>query len=383
MRIVADGGPLLGEAGIRAYLYGLLRHLAAEGNGHEFGLFFRGCRWQTRCGVSALLRDPALVGFSAHVTRLPDRLLDWCWTRHAWHIPGTELRLGYPDLFLSTIYLTPVLRGVATAVLAYDLIPLRFPQFYESDRQRLASRLARSIERADAILAISECTKRDLVELMGAHPSRVHVVYPGADARFKPAVDAEDAAPILARYGVRPPYVLYVGSLGPHKNVATLVRVFRRLRRSGRIEHQLVLCGRARWGRAVVEAAADLTGAGECVITDSVRAEDVPAFYQHAEAFVFPSLYEGFGLPVLEAMACGTPVVSSNAGSLPEVVGEAGLLVPPMDEEAMGDALLRLVTDTTLRRSLRAKGFTRAARFSWPESARLALKIFSDVGGAR
>jgi glycosyltransferase involved in cell wall biosynthesis len=383
MRIVADGGPLLGEAGIRTYLYGLLRHLAVEGRQHEFGLFFRGARSQTRHGVSALMRDPALAGFSVYVTMMPDRLLDWCWSRHAWHIPGTEDRLGHPDLFLSTVHLTPVLRRAATVLLVYDLIPMRFPQFYDDDRRTLAPRMARGIERADAILAISECTKRDVVELMGADPRRVHVVYPGADARFGPPADRDAAARVLARHGVTRPYLLYVGSLGPHKNVDTLVRVFRGLRRSRKIGHQLVLCGGTRWGRAVVEAASDLRAAGECVILDFVPPEEVPCFYQNAEAFAFPSLYEGFGLPVLEAMACGAPVVSSNAGSLPEVVGDAGLLVSPTDEKAIEEALHRVLADPTLRQELRTKGYRQAARFSWPESARRALKIFSDAGGAR
>jgi glycosyltransferase involved in cell wall biosynthesis len=178
------------------------------------------------------------------------------------------------------------------------------------------------------------------------------------------------------------PYVLYVGSLGPHKNVETLVRVFRRLRHTRRLEHQLVLCGGTRWGRRVVEAASDLVAAGACVMPDFVPPEEVPCFYQRAEAFAFLSLYEGFGLPPLEAMACGAPVVSSDAGALPEVVGEAGLLVPPTDEEAIGDALHRVLTDPALRQELRAKGFRQAARFSWPESARRALKVFSEVKGA-
>jgi len=178
------------------------------------------------------------------------------------------------------------------------------------------------------------------------------------------------------------PYVLYVGSLGPHKNVETLVRVFRRVRQSRRLEHQLVLCGGTRWGRAVVEAASDLVAAGACVMPEFIPSEDVPCFYHNADAFAFLSLYEGFGLPPLEAMACGAPVVSSNAGSLPEVVGDAGLLVPPTDEEAIGEALHRVLTDSTLREELRTKGYRRAARFNWPESARRALKLFSELKGA-
>jgi glycosyltransferase involved in cell wall biosynthesis len=377
MRIVVDGLPLLGEASIATYLRELLLHLAAEGKEHEYTLFFRGFRTETRRRAARLLADPAFARFPSRTTRIPDRLLELCWTVRSVHLPFTEVWLRRPDLFLSTIYVTPVFRGVAVVMIAYDLIPMRFPQFYGQDQPLLPSRIRRSIERADAIIAISECTKRDYVELLGANPGRIHVVYPGVDGRFGPSIDGTFRDAVLARYRLRPPYLLYVGSLGPHKNVGTLVRVFRRLKQTRRIPHQLVICGRARWGREVVDAAQDLITTGDCTVVDFIPSTDVPALYHGADAFAFLSLYEGFGLPPLEAMACGIPVVVSNAGSLPEVVGDAALQVPPTDELAIEEALYRVLTDPGLRQELRARGLRQAALFSWRKAATETLNVFA------
>lgn len=376
MRVVLDGLPLLGEASIGTYLRELLRHLAARGPEHEYRLFFRGFHAETRRRVTQLLADSDFARFPRQTTRMPDRVLEWCWIRRSVHLPFTEARLGNPDVFLSTIYLTPVLRGVAVVMIAYDLIPMRFPQFYGGDQPLLVQRIRRGIERADAIIAISQSTKRDFVELLGVDPSRVHVIYPSADARFHPTGDEMEVQRVLARYGLRQPYLLYVGSLGPHKNVGTLVRVFRHLRERRHLPHQLVLCGRARWGRDVVDAARDLIDAGNCSVVDFIPARDVPHLYHGAEAFGFLSLFEGFGLPPLEAMACGVPVVTSNAGSLPEVVGDAALQVSPTDEEAIEDALERILTDASLREELRARGLRQAARFSWQKAATETLNVF-------
>jgi len=376
-----DGLPLLGDAGIATYLRGLVLHLAAADTGHAYRLFFRGFRAETRRRVARLLADPAFSRFPTSITRVPDRLLQWCWSR-SWLRPVTEAWLGRPDLFLCTVYMTPVLRGIPVAMIAYDLIPLRLPQFFGPPDRHLAM-IRRSLERATVIIAISECTKRDFVNLLGAEPERIHVVYPAADARFTPSMDPAVRDAVLRRHGIRPPYLLYVGSLGPHKNVGTLVRVFRWLKETRHLPHRLVLCGKASWGPDVVEGARDLIAAGDCLILDFVPDADVPALYQGADACAFLSLYEGFGLPPLEAMACGVPVVASRAASLPEVVGDGGILVDPTDEPAIGEALYRVLTDGGLRQELRTRGLRQAARFSWAEAARQTLKVFEAARGVR
>jgi glycosyltransferase involved in cell wall biosynthesis len=375
MRVLIDGLPLLGEAGIATYVRGLLLHLAVADTEHEYHLFFRGFRSETRRRVARLLADPHFAQFRTRITRIPDRVLEWCWARSRRFPPITEAWLGQPDLFFSTVYMTPVLQGIPIVMMAYDLIPLRFPQFYGRAKTHRAL-VCRNLERATAIIAISECTKRDFVELLSADPSRIHVVYPAADARFTPSFDPASRDAVLQRHGIQPPYLLYVGSLGPHKNVDTLVRVFRQLKETRRLPHSLVLCGKAEWGPDVVGGARDMVASGDCVILNFVPNADLPALYQGTDAFVFLSLYEGFGLPPLEAMACGVPVVSSNAGSLPEVVGNAGILVDPTDEPAIEAALVRVLSDPGLRQDLRARGLRQAARFSWAEAARQTLKVF-------
>ncbi len=379
MRVLVDGVPLLGDAGIATYLRGLLRHLAAADRSHEYRLFFRGFRADTRRRVAQFLADPEFARFPAIVARVPDRVLEWCWERSSLlRVAGGWL--GRPDLFLSTVYMTPAFPTIPVVVIAYDMIPLRFPEFYGPADAHLA-RIRRSLERATAIIAISECTRRDFVELLGADPERIQVVYPAADPRFTASMDPAARDPVLRRHGIQRPYLLYVGSMGPHKNVATLVKVFRRIKENQRLPHRLVLCGRAAWGRDVVAGAADLVAAGECTILDFPPNADVPALYHGADAFVFLSLYEGFGLPPLEAMACGVPVVASHAASLPEVVGDGGILVDPTDEPAIAETLCRVLGDEGLRQELRARGLHQAARFNWAESARQALKVFEVARG--
>ncbi len=376
MRVVIDGLPLLGEASIATYLRELVLHLATEGAEHEYRLFFRGFRAAIRQRMARLAAESTFSRFPMSVTRIPDRVLELCWTSGSLHLPLTELCLRHPDLFLSTIHLTPVLKRAAVVSIAYDLIPMRFPSFYAADQPLLETRLRRTIERSNAIIAISECTKRDYVELLGADPARIHVIYPGIDSRFGPKTDEVARERVLVAHAIHRPYLLYVGSLGPHKNVGTLVRVFRQVKRHRHIPHQLVLCGRVAWGQDVVREASDLVTAGECMILDFVPASDIPYLYHGADGFCFLSLYEGFGLPPAEALACGVPTLVSNAGSLPEVVGDAALMVPPHDEAAAADALWRLVSDETLRDSLRLRGPRQAARFHWAEAARHTLKVF-------
>lgn len=382
MRIVIDGLPLLGEATIGSYLRQLLFHLFALDGRHEYRLFFRAFRAETRVRIRHLLGDSAMSPFQVTIARVPDRLLEWCWIHSSIRLPLTESWLGRPDLFLSTVYMTPVMSRVPSVMMAYDLIPILFPSWYGSDQPLLRSQIRRSVERASTIIAISKRTKQDYVELLGADPERIHVVYPGIDARFCQEHDAARLAGTLRAYGIQRPYILYIGVLAPHKNLEMLVRVFRRLKQTNSIPHQLVLCGRARWGQHVIKAAGDLIATGDCLVLDHVPASDVPFLYQGAEVFAFLSLYEGFGLPPVEAMACGTPVIVSNAGALQEAVGDAALQVSPTDEEAIAHALLRILDDDDLQEQLRIRGFHQAKKFAWSKSAQQTLSIFSTVGGA-
>lgn len=382
MRVLIDALPLLGRASIGPYLRHLVNAMVAAED-HDYRLLFRAPGRRTRQRVATFVREDPLGKLPCRRTRLPNRLLEALWTVRSVHVPGTDAWLGRPDVFLATVHLNPVLRHAALVSIIYDLIPLRFPEMYAEDEPLLPRRLRRATERADAILTISRFSRRECIELLGADPERVHVVYPGVDPVFRPDDDPEPTRRILDALGIRRPYLLYVGVLAPHKNVATLVRVFRELRRRHGVPHSLVLAGNKKWGAGVLDEARDLIEGGSCRALGFVSQPQLVALYRGAEAFVTLSLSEGFGLPPAEAMACGTPVVCSDAGALPEVVGDVGLTVPPRDGAAARRALVRLIEDPELRESMATRGPRRAARFDWPTAARETLEVLRRATDSR
>jgi glycosyltransferase involved in cell wall biosynthesis len=295
--------------------------------------------------------------------RVPDRVLFLWWDRLGWSLPLPRNLWGSFDLFLAV----------------YDLIPLRVPELFP-ERERFRQQVERLVRRSAAVIAISHRTRQDLIELVGVDPARVRVIYPGRGEAFHP-IPAAEAAAVAERYGIRGRYLLYVGSLGPHKNVATLLYAYERARLEGGLTTRLVVVGSPRWGRETLAVLETLRIREDILLIGPVPAADLPALYAGADCFVFPSRYEGFGLPVLEAMACGTPVIVSDRGALPEVVGEAGILVNPEKPEALADALGRVTRDPELRTILAKAGLAQAARFSWDQSTASLLTLLHDVAG--
>jgi glycosyltransferase involved in cell wall biosynthesis len=216
------------------------------------------------------------------------------------------------------------------------------------------------------------------MELLGTDPARIHVIYPGRSHLMRPIPPA-DAIRVTERYGVSGPYVLYVGSLGPHKNVSALLRAYEQVRACGGISARLVVVGDDRWAAETLNALGRLQVGNDVVLPGFVPADDLPYFYAGAMCFAFPSQYEGFGLPVLEAMACGTPVIVSNRGALPEIVGGAGVVIDPEDVSSFADAICRLVNDADLRAALSARAQERAGHFSWEQSAKALLAVLSGT----
>jgi glycosyltransferase involved in cell wall biosynthesis len=268
--------------------------------------------------------------------------------------------------------------GLPLVLTIHDMLPWRYPEMFGRvavARQRLlVGRVARS---ADRILVGAEYTRRDVVEYLDVSPRRVEVVPHGVDARFTPR--QTDPLRLAHRFGIPPgPFVLWVGTLEPRKNLASLLRAFALVRRRAP-ETSLVLVGE--WGLADAEVERDLDQLGRSVIRPGfVTDEELSILYSATTCFVFPSLYEGFGLPPLEAMACGTPVMASKAASLPEVVGDAGLLVDPLESEQMAAALERRILDEGLRADLRRRGLERTAGFTWEAAARTLVDVYRRVG---
>jgi glycosyltransferase involved in cell wall biosynthesis len=258
---------------------------------------------------------------------------------------------------------------------AHDMAIYRHPEWFPG-RQWLSVRVVvpRSMRAADAIVAVSESTARDLAELFGAGPDRVTVVPEGVAAAFHPLPEAELAA-ARARMGLPERFVLFVSTIEPRKNLGTLVDAWGRLSDPP----ELVVVGG--WGWRHEELRSRLEGLAHrgVRLLGGARPDQLPVLYNLATALAHPAWYEGFGLPALEAMACGTPVIASSASSLPEVVGEAGLLVDPGDVEGWTAALDRVLGDEGLRRDLRSRGLERAAGFTWRRAAAATWQVIDRV----
>ncbi len=272
----------------------------------------------------------------------------------------------------------PLTISIPWVVTVYDLSFIRYPQsFQAANRLYLTWATRASVRRAHRVIAISESTRRDLVERLGVPPEKIAVIPCGADARFAPASDGVAIAAWRARQNLPERMILFVGTIEPRKNVARLVRAFARAKRIARLPHHLVLLGARGWKYAEVDETIEQEGLeNDVIFAGYVPPDELPRWYQAADLLAYPSLYEGFGLPPLEAMACGTPVVTSNAASLPEVVGDAALQVEPTDVDALADALVRALTDDALRERMCARGFAQAARFSWVRAARQTVALY-------
>lgn len=296
-----------------------------------------------------------------------------------WTLGVEVARLGL-DLLHSPDFIPPAFGARRFVITVHDLNFLYFPQFLTDESRRYYNRqIAWAVRRADHILADSEATRADLIRLLGVPPERVTAVHLAADPAFRPLpfplVEAT-----LARYGLKRGYLLFVGTLEPRKNLPGLLTAYRILLDRGDVEAPLVVVGGRGWLYGEVFARLE-----ELALTDRVRFlhdvpdGDLPALYNGAALLATPSFYEGFGLPALEAMACGTPVVISDRGSLPEVVGEAGIWVNPEEPEAIAAGMMRVLKEEGLRDQLREAGLLRAGSFTWEKTARKTLEVYRRV----
>ena len=310
-------------------------------------------------------------------TPISERNLVRLWHRLRIPLP-VELALGRLDIFHSPDFVLPPVARAAKILTIHDLSFLRVPECADPRlRWYLGQVVPRSVRRADYLLADSESTRRDLIELLHVPPDRAQVIYGGVDASFAPVEDAAALQTIRDRYASGRPFVLAVGTLEPRKNYPTLIRAFARAREHARLPHVLVIVGKKGWVYEPIFAAVEELGLKDTVLFPGfVPDAELPAMYSAADLLATPSFYEGFGLPPLEAMACGTPVIVSDVSSLPEVVGEAGLRIDPGDADALADAILRLVEDSALRESLRKAGFAQARKFTWDKAARELLAVY-------
>jgi len=370
----SDGG----RSGIGQYLVNVVRRLPELAPADRFVLFApRRDRalWED-IAPSATVElvddrfDSPLPSLWWHAAVLPRRLR--AHACDAVFLPAGNRRLGFA-------YGVP---GVATV---HDLSQLHVPQKYDAARMFYATRvLPMLIGRQDRVVTVSGSTRDDVLERTRITAAQVSVVPNGVDLSRYAVRDPGAAAVVASRLGLDQPYLLYVARLEhPGKNHVTLLEAYARLRSAG-VTHKLVLAG-PRWnGAEAIDAAVTRLGLTEHVVfTGFVAGDDLPALYAGATAFVFPSLFEGFGIPLLEAMACGIPCCVANVSSLPEVAGDAALLFDPHDPGAIADALHRLLDDDVLRARLRARGLKRCTEFTWERSAQGVLDACRAAVGAR
>lgn len=286
-----------------------------------------------------------------------------------------EMAINPPDVFLGFGQALPFFCR-KSILFVYDLAFLRYPELYGRRGLKLNQQTRSGVRRTDKIVAISESTARDLAGLLDIKKEKIVVIYPGVDENFK--LQPKSTIDSLRKsYNLRCPYFLFVGSLKPIKNISRLIEAFSLFSKKTKADLDLILAGSDFWiNQKITKAiAANRRVKNLGYVSDN----DLSALYSGAEALVSPALYEGFGFPLVEAMACGTPVITSDVGSMPEVVGRAGILVNPLDVEAIEGAMEKLWRNKGLRRQLSLTGLERAKRYSWKGFAKSVLGIIEEV----
>ncbi len=368
MRIGFDATPAVRQGGgIGRYTRELLQALYSADPESQYRLFYA-----SRSPIPYPLPGPLPANFHARHLPFDDVWLARVWQRAQIPLP-VETITGSIDVFHSPDFtLPPVRRGTRTLLTVHDLSFIRDPDSAAPVlRQYLNRVVPRSVARADHVLADSFATRADLVEMYRTPPEKIFVLYSGVNAVFRPIADSATLAAVRAKYHLgESPFILAVGTLQPRKNYVRLIQAFAQLPITN-YQLRLVIAGGQGWLYDSIFAEVErLKLQTRVVFPGFVADADLPALYSAARALAYPSLYEGFGLPMLEAMACGTPVVTSTASCLPEVAGDAALCVPPTDVEALAHALDKVVSDESLRAELVTKGLARAKEFTWAKAAR-------------
>ena len=310
-----------------------------------------------------------------------NKLMPYGVYRRLWRfIPvGYEAFFDKADIFHFFNFIVPPRISGKVITTVHDMTHVRFPETVNKrNLRRLQEGLDRSIERSEIIMTNSEFSKGEIMALCGVPDEKIRVIYPA------PSVSGGmcDKDRLFRRFGITGPYLLYVGSIEPRKNLARLLQAYQRLRDRQETAHQLVLCGGRGWNNEQIYATLEkLPNKSDVLITGYVSEEEKNALLANADIFVFPSLYEGFGVPPLEAMHWGTPVVCSNAASLPEVVGDAACYVDPLSVESIAEGIEQVLTDRDYARRLVEAGKVRCCRFDWDTSARKLKQIYTELAG--
>ncbi|RJP34654.1 MAG: glycosyltransferase family 1 protein [Actinobacteria bacterium] len=382
MKVVFDGTPfLLEKTGIGHYTENLVAYLINSRPEEQYYMFCISLRGGHRLKSVS----PPLEGVEVKGYNLPANFLYYTWWRRTSLLP-VESFLGEFDIFHATNYQAPALRHARLVSTVHDINFVRFPEMQSKGIRRFISSLPRLLERSRMVLADSRFTADELGEVYDLPAEKLKVVYPGLDPVFLAEPIEEEMETALRAYALTPPYLAYIGNLHPRKNLATLLEAFSLLRARG-LEHRLAVIGGGGLGRLnnteyrkLMLRVQDLGLEEQVTFTGYVPDERLRSLLAKADMLVFPSIYEGFGLPPLEAMACGVPVITSRRASLPEVVGDAALLLDnPLEAEEIAAAVEKLIADPALRSRMVRKGRERARAFTWENAASEVLEVYDRV----
>lgn len=295
------------------------------------------------------------------------------------NFPKLEQVVGECDVYhISEICVQPV-KKAKTVAFIHDLTTILYPRYHTKSNIFLHKQRFRNMKKVDAILTNSEHTKKDIIEYLNIKPEKIFVTHLGAGEHFKP-LDGALVDPVLQKYNIKRPYILFIGTLEPRKNVQLLIKAFDNLKKRHDLPHQLVLVGGKGWMCEKILKEIESSDYKKDINQPGYVADaDLPALMNGADVFVYPSFYEGFGLPILEAMQCGTPVITSNTSSMPEVGGKACLYIDPKDSDWLSHQIYKVISDTNLRKNLSENGIVRAKDFSWEKCARETLKVYESL----
>lgn len=371
---LADKIPYKARRGWGVYSYQLLKAILSIDKENTYrclyNIFFKGDK------KSILLsQNPRLKNL---ILPIPGRAMELLWEK--WNILSAETFLGDIDILHSPYEFLPKIKKARSVATVHDVTFLKYPEYLDSGFVNLLTRRLNHIkENADRIITVSNNTKKELIALSGIPSERITVIPEGADERFRPMEDKKRVEDTVRGYNISEPYILFVGAADEDKNLVRLSEAFTQLIREYK-DLKLVFAGSIGWGyRQLHEKIKNFHIDKQVIFTGYVPESDLPTLYNGAKILAIPSIHEGFGLPALEAMACGTPVLSSNTSSLPEVVGDAAVQVNPYNVDEIANGLRRLIEDEALRQSCIKKGLIQARHFSWESAAEKVINLYKEI----
>jgi glycosyltransferase involved in cell wall biosynthesis len=382
-RIGIDANCLLyDQSGFGRYTSNLIKNILKNDSANEYFLYANFIRKssQRKKILSDFIYETKAKNVHLRILSLPSQ---WKEIISGTNFPYSKIMPDSLDLYFSPHFAGIPRNGFNKQVVTiHDLVFLKYPEHRGTKLSRYyLKRTKIAIEKSDKIIAVSLSTKKDLIELLQVPKEKIQVIYEGADDNFRVIADARTTTLRTKKYvDLKTKYILSVGNLEPRKNLSVIIKAFSLLPLNLQQQYKIVFVGGKGWNnQELAQTIDDYNLSGKIIFTGYVPDKDLPYLYNRAAVFIYPSLYEGFGLPVLEAMSCGTPVITSNLSSLPEIVGRAGILVNPKNEQELAGAIKNILERPKMALSMKKKGLLQAKKFSWQKAAKETLKVFKKV----